>query len=166
MVYTVFVNENDKGTQILGKALYTLLNKTFFVFTRFESDYPLCTVENTLNKIKEIAEHSTEDRIVIAFGVRLLPDNLKEIEDLVKKNKGNLVFLKRLKGSKTWSFGPEGKLSFDNERIADTGIFVIQREELINTKLDNFNSLIFKLVQQEKLFPVMVKWWLFSQKKK
>lgn len=162
MLVTVFINEKDKSVEQLGKALVSLLDKKYYVFTRMKSEYPTCTVENTMAKLKEIATHRPEEsRILVSFGCRVLPTNLGEIEDLANKNTGNIVFLKRLKGSKTWRITESG-LNFDNERIADCGIFLLDSKELLKTDLNNFNTYIRQLLTQKKLNPVFVEFWLFA----
>lgn len=162
MLVTVFINEKDKSIDQLGKALVSILNKKYYVFTRMKSEYPLCTVENTMSKLQEILIHRPEEsRILISFGCRVLPQNLQEIETLAEKNTGNIVFLKRLKGSKTWRVEEKG-LTFDNERIADCGIFVLESKELLDTSITNFNTYIRNLLLKKKLNPVFVDFWLFA----
>ena len=165
MTITVFVNDQDQKVAVLGKALYSLLDRQYFVFTREPSEYPTCPVDKTLGKLREIAQHITEDRLVVCFGCRVFPGNIKAIEALAAQNKGNLVFLKRLRGSKTWTMTDKG-LAFDNERIADCGIFVLNKQDLIGSDQINFNSFIRTLIQKKSLNPVFVDFWIFSNSEK
>lgn len=162
MLVTVFVNKEDAGVEVLGKALVSLLDRKYFVFTRDPSQYPQCPVERTMAKLREIAAHTTEDRIIVSFGCRVLPANIKEIEDLAKGKPGSLVFLKRLRGSKTWREDSNGKLVFDNERIADAGIFVLTKEDLMVSDHTNFNAFLRSLLAANRLRGVYVDFWLFG----
>ncbi|RKY28997.1 MAG: hypothetical protein DRP74_09375 [Candidatus Omnitrophota bacterium] len=161
----VFVNSRDQHSRFLGKALYTLLSRQYYIFSRFESQFPMCRIENTLAKIKEVVQNTGIDRIIVSFGVRLLPSNLSSVEKLIEKRTDNLVFLKKLRGSKTWSL-VNGRLSFDNYRIADTGIFILNSEDVLQTKENHFNKFIRDLIVADKLKPVFVKWWVFSNSRR
>lgn len=161
MVVVVFINDKDKSLSVLGTSLVKLLDRKYYVFTRMPSEFPFCSVVNTMSKLKEIAQHESQDRILISFGCRVLPNNIKEIEALTKQQSGSLVFLKRLRGSKTWR-EVNGSITFDNERIADCGIFVIDRLALLNTPHNNFNTFIRSQVQQKLLKAVFVDFWLFA----
>jgi len=125
----------------------------------------MCRIENTLAKIKEVVQNTGIDRIIVSFGVRLLPSNLSSVEKLIEKRTDNLVFLKKLRGSKTWSL-VNGRLSFDNYRIADTGIFILNSEDVLQTKENHFNKFIRDLIVADKLKPVFVKWWVFSNSRR
>jgi hypothetical protein len=70
-----------------------------------------------------------------------------------------------LRGSKTWSIH-KGNLSFDNQRIADTGIFILKAEDIEKAKTDNFNTFIKNLVKKNKLKYQMVPYWILTNKKK
>lgn len=158
----VFINEKDKSIEVLGKALISIMDKHYYVFTRMPSKYPSCSIENTMLKIKEVCSHSDDGRIIISFGCRVLPNNIKQIEKLAQDNSGNLVFLKKLRGSKTWRVSVDGELFFDNERIADCGLFIIEKTELMKTKCNNFNSFIRSLLIKRDLHPIFVEFYLFS----
>jgi len=158
----VFVNEKDGEVAFLGKALLSLLDRKYFVFTRTLSKYPICPIEKTMDKLREICRHIEDEYVIISFGCRVLPNNIKEVEALSAKHPGNAVFLKRLRGSKTWKIEPDGTLLFENERIADCGIFIISREELLKADHINFNSFIRHLLTIKKLKPIFVDYWLFT----
>jgi len=163
MVVVVFVNNKDKEVSFLGKALYSLLDRQYFVFTREESSYPTCPIEKTMSKLREITQHTSDDRLIVCFGCRVFPNNIKQIEKIATTSPGsNIVLLKRLRGSKTWTVGNDNTLSFDNERIADCGIFILNREELGKSSQENFNSYIRMLITQQKLSPSFVDFWVFS----
>ena len=162
MVVVVFVNSKDKEVSFLGKALYSLLDRQYFVFTREESEYPHCPIDKTMSKLREIAQHTTDNRLMVCFGCRVFPNNIKQIEKIATSSDQNVVLLKRLKGSKTWTVKDDHTLSFDNERIADCGIFILNREELVKSSQDNFNSYIRMLITQQQLFPSFVDFWLFA----
>lgn len=162
MVVIVFVNTKDRSIEILGKALMSLLDHKYFVFTRMPSKYPLCPIEKTMAKLKEICQHIEDDRVIVSFGCRVLPNNIKEIEDLSNKAKGNIVFLKRLRGSKTWRLAEDGSLLFDNERIADCGIFVISKKDVLASTHTNFNAFIRGMITKKELKPAFVDFWIFS----
>jgi len=165
-VVIVFVNNQDQGVDFLGKALLSLLDRKYFVFTRMESQYPVCPIEKTMDKLREICNHIEEQQIIVSFGCRVLPGNIKEIETLASKQPGNAVFLKRLRGSKTWRVEPNGDLIFDNERIADCGIFVISKQDLLKSNHVNFNAFIRHLITTKNLKPLFVDFWLFSNTEK
>jgi hypothetical protein len=158
----VFVNDKDSELEFLGKALLSLLDRKYFVFTRMASKYPVCPIEKTMDKLREICQHIEDEYVIVSFGCRVLPNNIKEIEALASKQPGNAVFLKRLRGSKTWRIEPDGALLFDNERIADCGIFIVSREDLLKSDHTNFNSFIRHLLTIKKLKPIWVDFWLFS----
>lgn len=162
MIVTVFVNKEDVGVEVLGKALVSLLDRKYFVFTREPSQYPQCPVERTMAKLREIVAHTQDERIIVSFGCRVLPNNIKEIETLASGKPGSLVFLKRLRGSKTWREDANGNLVFENERIADAGIFVISKEDLLTSDHTNFNAFLRALLAKNKLRGVYVDFWLFG----
>lgn len=162
MLVIVFVNAKDKSIEILGKALMSLLDHKYFVFTRMPSKYPLCPIEKTMSKLKEICQHSEGDRVIVSFGCRVLPNNIKEIEALSSKTTGNVVFLKRLRGSKTWRLADDGSLLFDNERIADCGIFLISKKDILTSTHTNFNSFTRGMLTKKELKPVFVDFWIFN----
>ena len=161
MIVTVFVNKRDTSLTLLGKALVRLHDRQYFVFTREPSEYPQCPIEKTMHKLKEIASHVQEDRIIVSFGCRVFPDSIKEIEGIASKKQGNIVLLKKLKGSKTWT-EKNGLLTFENERIADCGIFILNTKDIITTTQLNFNSFIRSLLQTNTLQAEYVTFWVFS----
>lgn len=162
----IFVNNQDREVTFLGKALFSLLERKYFVFTREESEYPTCPVDQTMSKLREIATHTDEDRLIICFGCRVFPDNIKSIEALADKNPDqNLVLLKRLKGSKTWMI-LDRKLTFENERIADCGIFILRKQDLIKSTQNNFNTYIRQLLSDDNLSPSFVDFWIFGNNQK
>jgi hypothetical protein len=162
----IFVNNQDREVTFLGKALFSLLERKYFVFTREKSEYPICPVDQTMAKLREIASHIDEDRVIVCFGCRVFPDNIKGIEALAEKSPDqNLVLLKRLKGSKTWLI-LDNKLTFENERIADCGIFILKKSELVKSTQGNFNSYIRQLLVEGKLNPSFVDFWIFGNNQK
>lgn len=161
MIVTVFANEKDATVEFLGKALIKLLDRKYFVFTREPSAYPQCPVEKTMEKLREIAKHIEEERLIVCFGCRVFPNSIKEIESVANKKAGNVVLLKKLRGSKTWH-DVDGKLSFENERIADCGIFILNKSDLLQSDHVNFNAYIRSLLTQDNLKAAYIDYWLFS----
>lgn len=165
MQVVVFANQKDGSVEILGKALFKLLDRRYFVFTRDPSNYPVCPIEKTMSKIREIAAHTEEDRFIVSFGCRIFPNNIKSIEEAALKTKGNIVLLKKLRGSKTWH-EVNGVLTFENERIADCGIFILSKKDILGTTHLNFNTYIRYLLSKNNLTAEYVDFWLFSNSQK
>jgi hypothetical protein len=165
MQVVVFANQRDSSIEVLGKALFKLLDRKYFVFTREPSDYPICPVDKTMTKLREIASHTEDERFIVSFGCRVLPNNIKTIENLGQKHAGNLVVLKKLRGSKTWH-ETKGVLTFENERIADCGIFILTKKDILATTHLNFNSYIRYLLSKNQLEPEYIDFWLFSNNQK
>ena len=164
MILLVFLNQYDKNSQLLGKSLPDhLVGDYVKIYTRYDDRvYEKCEVSQTLNKLREYAH--VFDKVLISFGLRLFPPSAyKQIIEDYKKTDNNLVFLKKLKGSKTWSI-IENQLSFDNCRIADTGLFILLAKDIINSKSDNFNSFLKELIRDKKLAYKFVPFWVFTNK--
>jgi len=162
MILLVFLNERDKNSQLLGRQLPDYLVGDYTkIFTRFDSNhYEKCPVEQTISKIKEYTQ--VFDKIIISFGLRIFPASVyKEIIDKYKHTDKNIVFLKRLKGSKTWSI-VKGKLRFDNNRIADTGLFILQAKDINDSNATNFNSFLRELLSKDKLSYEFVPYWVLT----
>ena len=165
MILLVFLNEHDKQSHIMGRELPSFLRGDYVkIFTRYKSNqYEYCDVKNTLNKIREFAQ--VFDKVIVSFGLRLFPpEAYKTLVTECKNAKKSTVFLKELKGSKTWSI-VNNKLSFDNKRIADTGLFIFKAEDLLNSKSNSFNSFLKELIKQDKLDYKFVSYWLFTSPK-
>lgn len=162
MVLLVFLNEHDKNSYLLGRQLPDYITGSYAkIFSRFDSDqYEKCTVENTLNKIKEYTK--VFDKVIVSFGLRIFPISVyKEIIDKYRTAKDNIVFLKKLKGSKTWSIN-NGKLNFDNYRIADTGLFILQSSDVNASNTTNFNEFLKDLVRMGKITYQFIPYWVFT----
>jgi len=166
MILLVFLNEHDKQSYLLGRDLPSYLVGDYVkIYTRYkDSKYERCDTKDTLSKIREYAQ--VFDKIIISFGLRLFPPSAyKEIIQEYKKTNENLVFLKKLKGSKTWSI-VNNKLKFDNYRIADTGLFILKSQDILNSKTNNFNTFLKELTKLQKLTYKFVPYWLFTNKSK
>jgi hypothetical protein len=166
MILITFLNKYDKRSYLLGRKLTDYLKGDYIkVYSREkDTEHDQCEVRDTLSKIKEYAQ--VFDKVLVSFGLRLFPPSA--YKDIVKRcNKINksTVFLKVLRGSKTWSIH-KGNLSFDNQRIADTGIFILKAEDIEKAKTDNFNTFIKNLVKKNKLKYQMVPYWILTNKKK
>jgi len=162
MILLVFLNEHDKNSQLLGRQLPDYLVGDYAkIFARFNSNnYEKCPVEQTMSKIKEYTQ--VFDKIIVSFGLRIFPVSVyKEIIDKYKNTDKNIVFLKRLKGSKTWSI-VKGKLKFDNNRIADTGLFILQAKDVNDSNATNFNSFLRELISKDKLNYEFVPYWVLT----
>jgi len=166
MILVVFLNKYDKQVHIMGKNLPAYLKGDYVkIFTRYDDkEYEKCEVEDTFKKIKEYAK--VFDKIIVSFGLRLFPPSAyKDIIEEYKKTDRSLVFLKELKGSKTWTL-VDGQLAFDNFRIADTGIFVVTAKDVKESKTDNFNTFLKELVQKGKIDHKFVSYWLLTSSKR
>ncbi len=166
MILLCFLNKYDQRSYLLGRKLSDYLKGDYIkVYSReANSEHEQCAVKNTLSKIKEYAQ--VFDKVIVSFGLRLFPPSAyKDITKDCSKIEESTVFLKVLRGSKTWSIR-QGRLSFDNQRIADTGIFVLKAEDIEKAKTDNFNTFIQNLVQKNKLKYKMVPYWIMTNKKK
>lgn len=164
MILIVFLNEYDKRSHLLGRELPDYLKGNYVkLYTRYDSDkYESCKVINTLDKLREYAK--VFDKIIVSFGLRLFPpSSYKNIVREYKKTNNNMVFLKKLRGSKTWTIDKE-KLQFDNSRIADTGLFILLAKDLLESKAKNFNTFLHELVKKEKMTYKFVSYWLFTNK--
>ena len=162
MIILIFLNEHDKKSRILGQQMPDYLKGDYVkIYTRYDdSKYEKCEIKDTLHKIQEYAQ--VFDKIIVSFGLRLFPPSA--YKDLIKEyNKTNksLVFLKKLKGSKTWSVDNH-TLKFDNYRIADTGLFILKAEDIQSIKSDNFNYFLHELIKKEKLDYRFVEFWLLT----
>lgn len=166
MVLLCFLNNHDKNSFVMGRNVSDYLKgKGDYakIFTRYkDTHYEECAVKDTLSKIKEHAQ--VFDSIVVSFGLRLFPSSAyKDIMDKHKNENSNLVFLKELKGSKTWTI-KDNKLDFQNTRIADSGVFIFQSKDVLESKTTNFNSFIKELIRQNKLKYEFVNYWVFTNK--
>ena len=162
MILLVFLNAYDKNTLLMGKQLPDHLKGDYAkIFSRYDSQrFEKCDVKDTMKKIREYTK--VFDKLVISFGLRIFPVSIyKELIDAHKESKSNLVFLKKLKGSKTWTV-TDDKLSFDNYRISDTGLFVLQSKDINESKLDNFNYFIKEMIQKDKLDYKFVPYWILT----
>lgn len=164
MVLLVFLNKYDKQSKVLGNALPQYLKGDYVkMYTRYDSkQYEKCVIESTLPKIKEYA--SVFDKVIVSFGLRLFPPSAyKDIITEYNKTESSMVFLKKLKGSKTWSVS-DGELKFDNYRIADTGLFILKSEDLLNDKNTNFNYFLRDLINEKKLKYKYVPYWVLTNR--
>ena len=166
MIFLVFLNLYDQNSHLMGRSLPDYLKGDYVkICTRYpNSKYEECKVKDTLLKIREYAQ--VFDKVIVSFGLRLFPAST--YKDLIKENyntKESLVFLKQLRGSKTWSI-KEGRLSFDNNRIADMGLFILRSEDVLTSRTDNFNELIRLLVAKDKLSYKFVKQWVMTNRMK
>jgi len=131
------------------------------IYTRYnDPKYETCEIRDTLSKIQEYAQ--VFDKIIISFGLRLFPPSA--YKDLIKEynqTQKSLVFLKKLKGSKTWSVDNH-TLKFDNYRIADTGLFILKAEDIQTIKSTNFNYFLHELIKEGKLDYKFVDYWLLT----
>ena len=164
MVFLVFLNHYDQKMHVLGKSLPEYLKGSYVkVYTRYESkEYEYCEAKDTFAKIREYAQ--VFDQVIVSFGIRLFPPSA--YHDLLKKYKNsvkNLVFLKKLKGSKTWTVSEDG-LTFDNYRIADSGLFVLQAKDILASKTDNFNTHIKDLVARQEMDYRFISYWISTNK--
>jgi len=151
MVLLVFLNKYDKQSQVLGNTLPQYLQGDYVkIYTRYDDkQYEKCTIENTLSKIKEYAK--VFDKVIVSFGLRLFPPTAyKDIITEYNKTENNMVFLKKLKGSKTWSV-LNGELKFDNYRIADTGLFILMSRDLLDDNNTNFNYFLRDIIKQRRI---------------
>ncbi|RLI54451.1 MAG: hypothetical protein DRP09_13080 [Candidatus Thorarchaeota archaeon] len=166
MLLVVFINKSDQCSLVLGRKLPSYMYGEGFakIFTRNEvKGLERCKQEETIPKLKEIA--TVFDSLLISFGLRLFPPSI--YRDLIKMYydcKDNIVFLKKLKGSKTWVIQNK-KLSFTNYRIADAGVFIIQSKDLIESKAKTFNQLLLELIEKGKLKYRFVNYWILTNKR-
>jgi len=163
MVLLCFLNEHDKDSYLLGRDLPSHIYGDYAkIFTRYDdSVYEKCEVKDTMNKIREYAQ--VFDVLMISFGLRLFPPSAyKDIINKYRHTTDNLVFLKELRGSKTWTITEDGRLNFSNVRIADSGVFILQSSDVLKSKCNNFNSFIKELIKQNKLKHVFVDYWIFT----
>ena len=162
MLLLCFLNNYDKNSYLMGKRLPNHIHGNYAkIFTRYDDKYyEKCDVKDTMNKIKEYA--LVFDSLMVSFGLRLFPPSAyKDIISTYKNTKDNLVFLKELKGSKTWSI-TNNKLEFTNVRIADSGVFIFQSSDILKTKTKNFNSFIKELVSSNRIKHVFINYWIFT----
>ena len=131
------------------------------IFTRYtDKSYETCDVKETMSKIREYAR--VFDKIIVSFGLRLFPATA--YKDLISKYKGtsdNIVFLKELRGSKTWAI-IDNKLKFNNVRISDSGVFILQSRDILEAKTNNFNGFLHDLIDQEKLNYQFIEYWILT----
>jgi hypothetical protein len=135
------------------------------IFTRYtDKAYESCDVKETMSKMREYAR--IFDKITVSFGLRLFPATA--YKDLISKYKNttdNVVFLKELRGSKTWSV-ENNKLKFDNVRISDSGVFILQSRDILEAKTDNFNGFLHDLIDQGKLNYKFIEYWVLTNANK
>jgi len=165
MILIVFLNEHDKNSYVLGRTLPDHLKGDYVkIYTRYDDvEHEKCEVKDTLKKIKEYA--LVFDKVIISFGLRIFPPTAyKELLLKHSKSKGSMVFLKKLKGSKTWTVDKNNKVTFDNYRIADTGLFILDANDIKATNTDNFNTFLKELIENEKLSFEFVPFWIFTNK--
>lgn len=165
MVLVVFLNKYDAKIHVMGKQLPSYVKGDFVkIYIRYDDkEYEKCEVIDTFKKIREYA--SVFDKIIVSFGLRLFPPSAyKDIIEEYKKSTSNLVFLKQLKGSKTWSV-KDGQLNFDNSRIADTGIFILLSKDIVKSKTDNFNTFLKELVDKNLIDYKFVDYWIMTAPK-
>ena len=166
MILVVFLNKYDKQVHMMGKNLPSYLKGDYVkIFTRYpDKEYEQCEVADTFNKIREYAK--VFDKIIVSFGLRLFPPSAyKDIVDEYKKTDRSLVFLKEMRGSKTWTL-TEGQLAFDNYRVVDTGIFILTAQDVKETKTDNFNTFLKELVKKKRIDHKFVSYWLLTSSKR
>ena len=167
MIMLVFLNEHDEKMRVMGKSLPDFLKGDYVkIYTRYnDPSQEKCETSQTFEKIKEYA--AVFDKVIVSFGLRLFPPTAyKEIIEKHYKAAKSTVFLKKLKGSKTWSIGADGKLSFDNCRLSDTGLFILTAKDILASKTDNFNLFLQELVDQKKLSYEFLSCWVMTNKKK
>lgn len=164
MILLVFLNKHDKNSYLLGRSLPDYLKGDYVkVYTRYkDGTYEECEVRDTLSKIKEYAQ--VFGKVIISFGLRIFPTSAyKDIISKHSKANKSLVFLKELRGSKTWSINKD-QLSFDNYRVTDTGLFILKSEDILASKSNNFNIFLKELVRDKKLSYKLVPYWLFTNR--
>ena len=113
MILLVFLNSHDKNSYLMGNTLPDYLKGNYVkIFTRYDDDkYDKCEINQTLIKIKDYAK--VFDKVIVSFGLRLFPQSAyKKIIKEFGKSDRSVVFLKKLKGSKTWSIEKD-RFSFD-----------------------------------------------------
>ena len=162
MILVVFLNLHDKQSYVLGRQMPDYLKGDYVkIYTRYKDPkYEMCEIKDTLTKIQEYAQ--VFDQIVVSFGLRLFPPTAyKEIISGHKNIKRSIVFLKQLKGSKTWTIS-DNRISYDNYRVADCGLFILTAKDLKDTKTDNFNTFLKDLIASDKLDYKLVPYWLMS----
>ena len=162
MVLLVFLNEKDIKSYLLGRKLLDFLKGDFVkIYTRFEDKQcEKCEIKDTMKRIREHAE--VFDKLAVSFGLRIFPPSAyKELLNTYRKTDKSLVFLKKLKGSKTWSIKND-KLIFDNYRLADSGLFIFSSKDIKECKSSNFNSFLKELILKNKLDYKLIPYWLFT----
>jgi len=162
MVLLVFLNEKDIKSYLLGRKLSDYLKGDFVkVYARFkDNQYERCEIKDTMKRIREHAE--VFDKFAVSFGLRIFPpSSYKELLNTYRNTNKSIVFLKKLKGSKTWSI-KNNKLSFDNYRLADSGLFIFLSKDVKNCKSDNFNLFLKELILKGKLDYKFIPYWLFT----
>ncbi len=164
MILLCFLNNYDKNSFVMGRSLPEHLSGDYIkIFTRYKDHtYETCDVKETMLKIREYAR--VFDKVIVSFGLRLFPATA--YKDLINKYKDvpdNIVFLKELKGSKTWSIS-EGKLKFDNIRISDSGVFIFQSKDILESKNQNFNGFLHELLNSGKLKHTFINYWVLTNK--
>jgi len=166
MILIVFLNKYDKQSHLMGKEVPSYLKGDYVkIYTRYPSKvYEQCTVKNTIKIIKEYCK--VFDSIMVSFGLRIFPPSAyKDLINKYSKFKSNLVFLKVLYGSKTWAL-EDKKLKFDNRRISDAGLFIIQAQDILNSKATSFNTLLKELLRKNKLSYKFISYWLTTNKRR
>jgi len=166
MLLLVFINEYDKNLSILGRSLLDEIKGNYAkIYTRFESkEFEKCSIKDTMLKIKEHAQ--VFDKIAVSFGLRIFPINAYKI--LLEKHENtnkNIVFLKKLKGSKTWRIEND-KLIFDNYRISDSGLFILNSESIKKYDTKNFNKFLKLLIKNNELSYIFIPYWILTNKKR
>lgn len=162
MVLLVFLNEKDIKSYLLGRKLPDFLKGDFVkIYTRFKDNhYEVCDIKDTMLRIREHAE--VFDKLAVSFGLRIFPPSAyKELLDTYRKTDKSTVFLKKLKGSKTWSL-KGGKLSFDNYRLADSGLFILLAKDIKECYAKNFNAFLKNLIKNNRLDYKLIPYWLFT----
>ncbi|MHA1754309.1 MAG: hypothetical protein ACTSYR_02200 [Candidatus Odinarchaeia archaeon] len=164
MLVVFFVNDKDQLVKFVGTKLLSSVKqviKDSLIVTRYQSkSYKYCSVKNTMTLLKELSKK--HDTLVISFGIRMLPYKYKQILLMASKTKQNIVFLKVLKGSKTWRVLKDGSLSFVNKRIADAGVFIIQSKYIKENNFKTFNELLKYLTDNKLIKGIFIKDWVFT----
>lgn len=162
MFIVLFLNKKDLLLRsILSSVTRWVTSKKDYIVLSREgfTSYEQCTIYQTFIKIKELAKNY--NRLLIIFGTRLLPGALDRLYEEAVTHKGNIVFLKVLKGSKTWDI-LDNKINFSNYRIADVGVFVLDSKDILESNKSNFNEFIKDLTIKNKIRGALVKDWVFT----
>lgn len=165
MIILSFVNKYDKDLSILGKSILDEIKGNYIkIYTRFKSnEFEYCDIKDTMNKIREYT--TLFDKIAISFGLRIFPINAyKLLLEKYSNTDKNIVFLKKLKGSKTWNI-ENNKLKFDNYRISDSGFFILQSNTINKYNTDNFNTFLKLLIKNGELDYVFIPYWILTNRR-